>query len=338
MGKAPGIGVIGVGGMGGRHARNIATAVGTARLAAVMDVDRGRAEEVAAACGGASAFTDPHALIADDGVDAVVVASPDPTHAGLALACLEAGKPVLCEKPLATSVEDALSVIRAEVKLGRRLIQLGLMREYDPAHAALKKALDDGAIGAPLYMRGTHNNSRLEFSRTAEDVIVNSAVHDIHSIRWLFGADVERVLAQTVPADPDKPGTCRLLVAQFAMAGGGLATIEVNSESGYGYEVRVEAVGSAGSAQTAPLSAPFVRSAGSAVQAVEPDWLFRFADAYVLEMQDWTRSLSDGHPSGPTAWDGYAAMAVADACIRSVASGAPEAVELVERPGLYDRR
>jgi len=328
---------VGVGGMGGRHAHNLATATAGVRVAAVMDVDRTRAEEVAAACGGAGAFTDAHDLIADDDVDVVVIAAPDPFHAELASACLETGKPVLCEKPLATSIEDARAVIEAETKLGRRLVQLGLMREYDPAHAALKQVITRGDIGKPHYLRGTHNNSRLEFSRTAEDVIVNSAVHDIHSIRWLFGKDVEQVFAQTMPADPARSETCRLLVVQMTMAGGGLATIEVNSESGYGYEVEVEAVGAEGSARTNSLTAPVLRTAGTAARAVEPDWLQRFDTAYMLEAQAWTRSLIEGVPTGPTAWDGYAAMAVADACIRSVASGRPEAVELIDRPALYDR-
>ena len=302
-----------------------------------MDVDATRAEAAAAAAGAARAYTDAHDLIADGEVDAVVIAAPDPFHADLATVCLEHRKPVLCEKPLATSVEDAITVIAAEAKLGRRLIQLGLMREYDPAHAALKQAIVNGEIGEPLYLRGTHNNSRLEFSRSTEDVVVNSAVHDIHSIRWLFGKDVERVFAQAVPADPSRSDTCRLLLVQMTMAGGGLATIEVNSESGYGYEVTVEAVGAEGSARTNSLTAPVLRTAGTAAQAVEPDWLQRFDTAYMLEAQAWIRSLIDEVPTGPTAWDGYAAMAVADACIRSVASGGPEPVELVERPKLYDR-
>ncbi len=331
-----GIGVIGVGGMGARHAHNLATAVAGVRVAAVMDTDRARAEDVAAACGGAKSFADAHALIGDPDVDAVVIAAPDRFHAELALACLETEKPVLCEKPLATTVDDALAVIAAEAKLGRRLVQVGLMREYDPAHAALKQTIARGEIGQTVYMRGTHNNSRLEFSRTVEDVVVNSAVHDIHSIRWLFGADVERVFAQVVPADPNRPGTCRLLVVQMTMAGGGIATVEVNSESGYGYEVFVEAVGTEGSARTTSLTAPVVRSAGSAARAVEPDWLQRFDTAYVLEIQAWIRSVAEGTATGPSAWDGYAAMAVADACIRSVASGRPEGVDPVERPTLYN--
>ena len=108
------VGVIGTGGMGARHARNLSTQVADARVAAVMDLDRSRAEAVAAECGDARAYGDAEALIADPAVDAVVIASPDPTHAALTLACLAAGKPVLCEKPLAASLAEAERVVRAE--------------------------------------------------------------------------------------------------------------------------------------------------------------------------------------------------------------------------------
>ena len=95
-----GVGVIGTGVMGAEHVRLLREETAGAALVAVCDADAARATAVA---GDAAAFTDPLALIADDGVQAVVIASPDATHAGLTLACIAAGKPVLCEKPLAPS-------------------------------------------------------------------------------------------------------------------------------------------------------------------------------------------------------------------------------------------
>ena len=145
------IGVIGTGGMGGRHARNFARYVGAADLVAIMDVDKARAAEVAKSCGGAAVFDDALALINDPSVNALVIASPDPTHADLAIACIQAGKPVLCEKPLGVNLEDAERVLRAEVAGGKRLVQVGLMRMFDPQHMALKQAIDDGEIGRPLF-------------------------------------------------------------------------------------------------------------------------------------------------------------------------------------------
>ena len=97
-------------------------------------------------------FNDPLKLIQDHSVDAVLIASPDDTHADMTLACLDAGKPVLCEKPLATSAEDARKVLNAETSLGRNLISVGFMRRFDPQHAAVKTTAMSGDLGKPLAL------------------------------------------------------------------------------------------------------------------------------------------------------------------------------------------
>ncbi len=331
------VGVIGTGGMGARHARNLAHQVVGAQVVAVMDIDRERAEAVAAACEGAQMFTDAPALIADIHVEAVLIASPDPTHAKLALACVKAGKPVLCEKPLATSADEAEKVILAELALGRRLVQVGFMREFDLPHRAAKEAIERGDIGRPLLFRGRHINMSVGYARTTEEVIVNSAVHDIHSARWMLDEEVSNVYVQQIVADQARPETCRLLLIQMTLSNGSLAVLEVNSDSGYGYEVDVEVIGEFGSVRTDSLRSPVLRRSGARSQAVEADWLARFDTAYLDEVQAWIRSLLDEEPTGPTAWDGYVSLVVADACLQSVETGKPQEVPAVERPGLYKR-
>ena len=329
------VGIIGTGGMGTRHAHNLAHETVGAQVAAVMDIDRDRAAAVAADCGGAKVFTDASALIADEAVEAVVIASPDPTHATLTLESLTAGKPVLCEKPLATSVRDAKQVLDAEAKGGRQLVQIGLMREYDPPHQALKALIDEGQLGRPLMFRGVHNNLGLGYHRTTEDVIVNSAIHDIHSTRWLMGQEVLEVYVRRVAADPTQPDACRLLIIQMTLSEGGLATIELNADSGYGYEVYVEITGELGKARTTSLQSPTVRQTGRRAQTVESDWLQRFEAAYIREVQSWVASLYNTTPTGPSIWDGYISQVIAGACVRSAQTGRPESVPSVEKPALY---
>lgn len=214
-----GVGVIGVGRMGGRHARNLAHRVAAAEVVAIADHDSVLADVVATECGGAAVFTDALALINDDAIDAVVIASPDSTHSDLAVACIEAGKPMLCEKPLGVNLDDAKRILRAEVACGRRLVQVGLMRLYDPQHMALKQAIDDGAVGRPLLCRGVHKNRRAPRVRTAVDVIVNSAVHDIHSARWLMADDVTMAYADHIIDLPEQPGSARLVLLQLDLQG-----------------------------------------------------------------------------------------------------------------------
>lgn len=328
------VGIIGTGGMGGRHARNLAHRVSAAEVVAIMDLDPARGREVADACGSAAVFTDASSMINDDDVDAVVIASPDPTHADLAIACIEAGKPTLCEKPLGLDISDAMRVLQAEVTSGKRLVQVGLMREFDPQHAAVKRAILDGKVGRPLLFRGIHKHWHQE--RTAVDVIVNSAVHDIHSARWLMGDDVVTVFADHIVADPKKPESTRLVLLQLKFRGGGLGTIEVDVDDNYGYEVVVELSGEHGTLRTPSVIGPILRKEGLASQAIEADWLARFEMAYVLEADAWVRAVLEGTRAGATVWDGYAAMQVAEAAARSLSSGKAEKLPDEARPEIYE--
>ena len=330
------VGVIGTGGMGGRHARNLAHRVSGAELVAVMDADAERAASVADECGGARVFRSGPDLVDDDAVEAILIASPDPTHADLAVACVEAGKPVLCEKPLGVDIADAKRVLDAEVAGGRKLVQVGLMRTFDPQHTALRRAIDAGEIGRPVLFRGIHTNWRAPEVRTAVNVLVNSAVHDIHSARWLMGDDVASVYTSHVVDVPEQPESTRLVLLQLTFRGGGLASIEVNLDSNYGYEVIAEVSGEAGTLRTPSISSPILRKGGGASRAVEPDWLERFETAYRIEAEAWVRAARDGGATGPTVWDGYAAMRVAEAAERSLATGRAEPVPDEPRPALYD--
>src|SRR5205085_11055066 len=104
---------------------------------------------------------------------------------------VEAGKPVFCEKPLATTEEACLNIVDAEVAGGRRLVQVGFMRRYDAAYNALKSALEGAGIGAPLMMHCAHRNPSVPpYGFTTEMSITDSAVHEIDMVRWLFDEEV----------------------------------------------------------------------------------------------------------------------------------------------------
>lgn len=331
-----GVGIIGAGAIGRVHAENLARRTIGARVAAVMDVDAERAADVAAESGAKRVHADADALIADPAVDAVLIASPDATHAEFTLACIGAGKPVLCEKPLATTAADALRVFRAEMAAGRRLVQVGFMREYDPAHKDVAAVLESGAIGKALRFRGAHINPRYGDDLTVEEAIVNSIIHDIHSARFMMGAEISGAQVNWIPANPQKPRTCRLADVNLKFENGAIGTLEYNGDSGYGYEVQVEITGESGVASTVPCAGPIVRNSAGAAQAIAPSWPQRFQRAYIDEIQDWIRSIIANEATGPSAWDGYMSLVVADACVRSTETGLPVAVPHMERPALYE--
>ncbi len=330
------VGVIGTGGMGSMHAENLHARVANARLAAVSDVDIARAGEIAERYGSVAVFGEAVELIRDEEIEAVVISSPDQTHAPLVLECLKNRKPVLCEKPLADSADAALEILEAEVELGRKLVQVGFMRHYDPQHVAVKEEVASGAVGTPVVFKGWHRNADQNPGITSEWVVINATIHDIDSARWFIGEEIEEVYVRgmnTAPKLGEDVWDVQLI--QFSTTGGRMGSIETNVVSGYGYEVGVEIVGESGVVRTAPPSGAVVRRERAASQRIEDGWLERFHTAYVIEVQNWVESLRNGGPTGPDAWDGYASLVVADACIASLRSGSPQKVARLEMPLLY---
>ena len=327
------VGLIGAGVMGGDHARILSTSVNGARLAAVSDADSSRATAIADACG-ATAFADAERLIADDSVEAVIVASPDPTHKPLVLACLAAEKPVLCEKPLGLSTGECLEIVGKETALGRRLVQVGFMRRFDPGYVAMKAALDSGDLGAALMFHCVHRNTTASPYTTSEALITNSAVHEMDIVRWLFGGEVARVTVVT-------PRPTRLAAMQdpqlllFHMADGAVVDVEVFVNCQYGYDVRGELVCEKGTATLNPPHDIVIRQARNEGFGHPEDWRPRFAEAYRAELQAWIDFVAGGPPAGASAWDGYAATAIAEAGLAALKSGAPADVHLEDRPALY---
>ena len=333
----PSVGVIGTGGMGRRHALNLHRSVGGARITALYDLDRDRARQVAEMCGNAPVFDDPERLINDPHVDAVMIVSPDDTHARLTLACLQAGKPVLSEKPLATTVEDALRVLDAEVALGQRLVSVGFMRRFDPQHMAVKTAVGDGGLGRPLLFKGVHRNAAVPHGTTGETILINSAGHDFDSTRWLLGQEVQEVFVRGLRSRADlHPETKDLLLIEMVLTNDSLADIEVYVNAEYGYEVSAEVVCQRGSAVTMLGDNALVRSETRRGHAVPKDWLSRFQEAYVLEVVEWVESIRQGRSfRGANTWDGYMTMLITGACIESLRSCAVTPLRIPEKPALY---
>src|SRR5437764_3033989 len=136
--------------IGQDHIRRLTSVLSGARVAAVTDVDLDRARAVADGVPGAAVHETGQAVIDDPGVDAVVVTSWGPTHEEYVLAAIAAGKQVFCEKPLATTAAGCLRIVEAEVKHGKRLVQVGFMRRYDAGYRGLREVVSGGKIGDPL--------------------------------------------------------------------------------------------------------------------------------------------------------------------------------------------
>lgn len=330
------VGIIGAGIMGADHAHRLSSIIGGATLGGTFDIDPARAASVAALSPGARAYDDPHALIEDRDIDAVLIASSDATHTDFVLACLAAGKPVLCEKPLAPTVAECELIVHAEVALGRRLISVGFMRRHDPGYLALRTALTDGSVGAALMVHNVHRNASAGAGTPSAHLITGSAVHEIDLMRWLLSEEIVGVTVHRPRAARASGTTADPLFLVLETSGGVVVDVEVFVNAGYGYDVRCELVGELGTA-TLDVPGPVqVRRAGSSARTIAADWRPRFAESYRRELQEWIDAITHGRPlTTASAWDGLVATTVAAASVDALDSGLRQSVTLAERPPLY---
>ena len=333
------VGIIGVGMMGADHAERVAHRTSGARLVAVSDPDTARAGALAERYEGVRAIADPLALVEDGDVDAVVIASPGFVHEEQVLACLEHGKPTLCEKPLTMDGESSLRLVRAEQSGGRPLVQLGFMRRFDPEYVRMKALVDSGRLGRLLVLHNTHRNKDVPASFRSEMIVRDSLVHEVDVARFVFGEEITEItLYSPTPTSAAAEGVVDPQVSVFRMAGGAVVTNEVFVKNQVGYEVRCEAVCERGSAMAGrPWADLYTTAAGTDDGAwggsIPADFRDRFALAYDRELQAWADASRRGEVVGPTTWDGYAATVVCEAGMESLASGEPVAVRLADREG-----
>ena len=331
------IAVIGAGVMGSDHARIIAEDLPGAALQVVCDAAEERARKLADALGAAHVATDPRAVIARADVDAVLVASPDATHAPLSLACIAAGKPVLCEKPLSQSSAECLQVAEAEVRAGRRYVQVGFMRRFDQSYAEMKAALLNGSLGRALIMHNFHRNVETPAADfTADMAITNSAPHEFDVARFILDSDYVAISVFR-PAIPTRRVGPVFMVLETA--GGHLVNIEINNNASYGYDVRGELVGEKGAVS---LDAPSYSRLDAELHHITDypaDWRPRYAEAYRRQNKAFVHFARTGAcPAiAANAWDGYCAALVAEAGVRALKEGRRIPIEMSPRPDFYAR-
>jgi predicted dehydrogenase len=334
MSGSLGVAVVGAGRAGLVHAGNFASGVTGARLAALGDPSEQALAAAAAETGCERAFIDPLAAVGADDVDAVVIASPTFSHAELAVAALGAGKHVLCEKPLASTLDEAAAIARAAADSEARFV-MGFMRRFDSTWTAVAERIAAGEIGRPLLVKSTGRGPGLppEWAldpETSGGLIAEVNSHDLDSIRWFSGQEFETVYAVGSAAKrPDLadrfPGFVDVVLATFELSGGGFGQLDGACPADYGYDARVEVYGSEGVAFAGDPrrgSALVVRR-GEAVAEPVRSWRDLFADAYRAEDAHLV-AVARGEAEPRTGVDdGVRALEAVFAVNRSLADGAP---------------
>ena len=335
--KKIGIGVLGVGEMGKRHAENVRHLVPGAELVAIADVAGARAKQIAEELEVAKWFGSLEAMLECKEVQAVLIATPDKFHAQGVVQAAKAGKDILCEKPIALTLADAYNALDAVSKAGVQL-QIGFMRRYDPAHAAAMKRIEAGEIGTPLIFKSVGRDKEEPPLAAYQSglngmIFYNSTIHDFDLARWLMRDEVAEVHSYTTVAIRPEVAQYGDVVAgsvNLQYRNGGIGNIESYVQAVYAYDVRTEILGSTGAIFVGSLEktpAIFLNANGG-TRTLADHFLTRFADAYLAEVRDFVQNLLEDKPVRVTGEDGLQALATAVAAEASDKQKRPVKVTL----------
>jgi len=327
-----GVGVLGVGEMGRRHAENLRHLVPNGRLVAIADVALERARQTATELEIDNFYSSLEAMLECKGLDAVVIATPDKFHPAAVRLVASAGKSILCEKPLALSLAEARDSLEAVAK-AKVYFQVGFMRRYDPAYSAAMKRIEAGEIGTPVVFKSVGRDKdgpplSSYHANINGMLFYTNTIHDFDLARWLMQDEVSEVHAYTTVAirpEVAQFGDAVASVVNLKFKQGAIGNIESHAQAAYGYDVRTEIVGSKGSIMVGSLHqtpATFLTTQGS-TKPLADHFLSTFANAYLAEIRDFVDCIAHGRPPRVTGVDGLKALAIAAAAENSHVMGQP---------------
>lgn len=329
-----GLGMLGVGRMGAAHARIVAGMVPRARLVALGDVDVAAAERLSAQLGYPTVHASAEALAADPDVDAVVIAVSSSRHLDAIRVVAAAGKPILCEKPLALTLADTDAAMAIADAAGVPL-QVAFMRRWDQEYQRAHDRLSSGELGRPFLFKSLQFDPEpppLSFAdpRVSGGIWVDMGIHEFDLARWLMGDEVDEVFAYgSTLSHPDlaSVGDVDSAVAVLRFVSGATGTVELARDTTYGEDVRTEVLATAGAvwAGVLPLSQGSFSSTASrsvTIDSSDPS-ILRFERAYARQLRGFVDAIADGQPVTVTGADSRAALGIALAAQRSMHDGVP---------------
>ena len=318
----------GAGRIGAIHAGNLARHP-DARLAFVVDTDAAAAQRLAEQHG--ATLTTQAAALADPTIDAVLIASSTDTHADLVEAGARAGKAIFCEKPLDLDLTRAKAALAVAEQCGVPLM-LGFNRRFDPNFARLAEQLRAGRIGRPEIVSIISYDPApppIEFVRRSGGLFRDMMIHDLDMASWLLGeAPVEIFATASVLTDPriGEAGDVDTAVITLRFASGALGHIAGSRRAVYGYDQRIEVLGSEGALYAGNVTESTVSFAGRDGVVGEkplPFFLQRYAEAYRRELDHFISAVTAGTAPPVSGADGVKALALAEAAARSAQTGQP---------------
>lgn len=333
MKETIGICLIGAGRAGMIHARNFASRVPHAKMTAVVDTVEEAARKAAEELAIPYWYTDYKEALKNPEVDAVIVVTPTKYHIQVVLEAAAAGKHILCEKPMAMNREECLEMIQAAEEHHVKL-QIGFMRRFDKSFRRAKEIIDSGAIGDVVMVKSlTHGPSTpREWMYDIEKsngplAEVNS--HDIDTMRWLSGSEAVSIHAiagnfRCQEAKEKYPDFYDTVLMNVRMANGSICNIDGAQGVQYGYDARVDVLGTKGIVQIGDLkehSTVTCTKENGMTSDVIGSWMDLFREAYTEEDISFINCIRNDTEPEVTGYDGLKAVEIVKAGNRSIQSG-----------------
>jgi len=325
------IAVIGAGRIGQIHATNLQQNA-AANLRCIIDVSDTAAQQLADRC--ATEVGSLDAMLSDDSIQAVVIASSTDTHAELVTACANVGKTIFCEKPLDLDVDTARQCLNVVEEKGV-LMCLGFNRRHDPSFERVKREIESGSVGDVEVVSITSRDPSpppVEYVARSGGLFRDMMIHDFDMGRWLLGEEPIEVFASGSVLVDEAIGEADDIdtaIATMKTASGRLCQITNSRRCSYGYDQRIEVFGSSGMARAGNQRETLVETAGGSGYSREPAlpfFLERYADAYRIQLDKFLRAAGGEDIALPSGHDGLRALVIADAAQKSHSEGTPIAV------------
>lgn len=295
------IGIVGAGRIGNVHAKSITYFIPQARVVKVTDVVEESAKRLAETYGIPSYSTNYMDIIDDPTIDAVLVCSPTPTHADIAIAAMKAGKHVFCEKPVDLTIEKTQKTAQVAKETGVKL-QIGFNRRFDHNHGRVQQLAKSGKLGNIEIVKITSRDPEPpspEYAASSGGLYIDMMIHDFDMAMFLAGCDVTEVYAMgTSLVDPriGQAGDVDTAIVTLTFENGALGVIDNSRRAAYGYDQRVEVFGSLGMAAGENDGDSTVRlSTAAGVESDKPKFFFleRYMDSFVEEMRQFIAAITE---------------------------------------------
>ncbi len=331
--KTARIGLIGLGRLGEQHAVNLASRVRGCELAAICDLNEPKLHEVADRFNIKTRVKTFEELVALKDLDAIAIVSPSVFHARHLEMAMAAGKHIFCEKPLGVTMEECVATRALAEKYPHLLVQLGFMRRFDASYQYAQKKIAAGEIGRVVLFRAysqdpiKHIQGAIAFGPTSGGQFLDMSVHDIDLARWLVKSEPDEIWAiggcYAYPEfasyqDGDN------VSALFKFKDGAMGFLFAGRTANHGYNIETEIVGTKATLRIASVpSANLVEilDQHGVRRECHDNFVERFADAFVNEMQDFVNCLNEGRRPGVGIEDGYRASLVAYKCREAFETG-----------------